>query len=439
VWPSPTAKFGINSPVCEKNDITFTDTSVANYSNIVSWAYNFNDGTTLTRNNASAFTKSYLIGNTYNATLVVTTDSGCVSPVFTKPIFVNHLPVVNFTLPEICLPDGRGTFNNLSTIPDNSESLFTYLWNFGDAANPTPSVIKNPTHQYTALAPTGGYLVKLKITSKDGCIDSLTKPFSNVYPQPQAKFDITPITKAVCIGDTLFFTDKSDGKTSAVNTWKWTFGDNTTSSIQNPYRVYTDTSTYQVQLVILNAQGCISDTAKEVVIVHPYPKLNAGIELFVLEGGTIQIKPSFYATNPSFLWSSVTYPITYLDSINVAHPKSTPPDDITYTVKLTGIGGCAVTDDISIKVLKAPVIPNAFSPNGDNINDTWEIKYLESYPGATIEVYDRGGHLVYNSFNYSKNWNGTINGKPLPIGTYYYIINPKNGRKLMSGSVTILR
>ncbi len=439
VWPSPTAKFGISSPVCEKNDITFTDSSAANYSNIINWAYNFNDGTTLTRNNATAFTKSYLTGNTYNATLVVTTDSGCVSPVFTKPILVNYLPVVNFALPEICLPDGRGTFDNLTTIPDNSEALFTYLWNFGDVADPTPSVLKNPTHQYTALAPTGGYLVKLKVTSKDGCVDSLTKPFSNVYPQPQAKFDIAPITKAVCIGDTLFFTDKSDGKTSAVNTWKWTFGDNTTSSVQNPYRVYTDTNTYQVQLVIFNTQGCISDTAKDVVIVNPYPKLNAGADLFVLEGGTVQIKPSFYATNPSFLWSTVTYPIVYLDSIDIAYPRSTPPDDITYIVKLTGIGGCSVSDDVFIRVLKAPVIPNAFSPNGDNINDTWEIKYLESYPGATIEVYDRGGRLVYNSFNYTKNWDGTIVGKPLPIGTYYYIINPKNGRKLMSGSVTIIR
>lgn len=439
VWPSPTAKFGISSPVCEKNNITITDTSVANYSNIVSWAYNFDDGTTLVRNNATAFTKNYLTGNTYNATLVVTTDSGCVSPVFTKPIVVNYLPRVNFSLPEICLPDGRGTFNNLSTIPDNSEALFTYLWNFDDPADPTPSVLKSPTHQYTALAPTGGYMVKLKVTSKDGCVDSLTKPFSNVYPQPKAKFDITPVTKAVCIGDTLFFTDRSDGKTSAVNTWKWTFGDNTTDATQNSYKKYADTNTYKVQLVIFNTQGCISDTATDYVTVHPYPKLNAGPDLFVLEGGTIQIKPSYYATNPVFLWSTVTYPTTYLDSIDVAYPRSTPPDDITYTVKLTGIGGCAVTDDVFIKVLKAPVIPNAFSPNGDGTNDIWEIKYLESYPGATIEVYDRGGRLVYNSFNYTKNWDGTINGKPLPVGTYYYIINPKNGRKIMSGSVTIIR
>jgi hypothetical protein len=52
------------------------------------------------------------------------------------------LPLVNFSLPEICLPDGRGTFTNSSSIPDNTDALFTYNWNFGDAANTTPSVLK---------------------------------------------------------------------------------------------------------------------------------------------------------------------------------------------------------------------------------------------------------------------------------------------------------
>ncbi|MEI2711601.1 MAG: PKD domain-containing protein [Chitinophagaceae bacterium] len=100
----------------------------------------------------------------------------------------------------MCLPDGRGTFTNSSSIPDNTDALFTYNWNFGDAANTTPSVLKNPTHQYSALAPSGGYLVKLKVTSNNGCVDSLTKPFSNVYPQPKANFKTLPVNGEVCIG-----------------------------------------------------------------------------------------------------------------------------------------------------------------------------------------------------------------------------------------------
>ncbi|MFX8964974.1 gliding motility-associated C-terminal domain-containing protein, partial [Acinetobacter baumannii] len=91
------------------------------------------------------------------------------------------------------------------------------------------------------------------------------------------------------------------------------------------------------------------------------------------------------------------------------------------------------------KVLKEPSIPNAFSPNGDGINDTWIIKYLESYPGATVDVFNRYGQSVFHSEGYSMNWDGTFKGQALPIGTYYYIVDPKNGRKKMQGSVTIIR
>ena len=148
------------------------------------------------------------------------------------------------------------------------------------------------------------------------------------------------------------------------------------------------------------------------------------------------IKPKYiYGTNLKFLWT----PATYLDSIAIATPKSTPIDDITYKLTITGIGGCSVSDTIFIKVLKSPEVPNAFSPNGDGINDTWQIKYLESYPGAIIEVFNRYGQRVFYSEGYDVEWDGNFSGKPLPVGTYYYIVNPKNGRKIVSGSVTIIK
>ena len=85
------------------------------------------------------------------------------------------------------------------------------------------------------------------------------------------------------------------------------------------------------------------------------------------------------------------------------------------------------------------MIPNTFSPNGDGIHDKWEISFLDSYPGATVEIYNRYGQIVFQSTGYKTPWDGTMKGNPLPAGTYYFIINPKNGRKQITGFVDIIR
>ena len=65
-------------------------------------------------------------------------------------------------------------------------------------------------------------------------------------------------------------------------------------------------------------------------------------------------------------------------------------------------------------------IPNAFSPNGDEVNDFWEILGLQNYPGNKLEVYNRLGVKLYETDNYQNDWNGTFNGESLPDGTYFY-------------------
>jgi len=86
------------------------------------------------------------------------------------------------------------------------------------------------------------------------------------------------------------------------------------------------------------------------------------------------------------------------------------------------------------------VVPNTFTPNGDGINDVWNIKLLDEFPQCLVSVFDRYGSLVYQSRGYSKPWDGTRNGQQLPVGTYYYIINPQNpGMEQLAGPITILR
>ena len=430
VWPSPIAKWGISAPDCERNLITFTDSSLANYSKIINWYWDFGDGDTVLHS-AIPFTKTYAAANTYTASLRVMTDSGCRSAYNIQTIRVNFVPVVNFVLPTaICLPDGKGKFTNASTIGDSSQQYYSYLWNFGDANDPSASTLQNPTHQYTALGP---YTVQLKITSKDGCTDSMPQKLSQVYPQPKADFSAV---LTACVNDVIAFTDQSNGITSGVTRWVWDLAEGNTFITQNPSRQFRDSGTFTISLSIYNGQGCVSDTALKEVTVYPYPKLTLGPGRFILQGGVIALIPQYsYGTNLQYLWT----PSTYLNSDTAAHPLASPPEDIQYKLALTGIGNCTIYDSVTITVLKTPMIPNAFSPNGDGINDTWSVRYLSSYPGCTVDVFDRYGQVVFHSIGYPTDWDGRYKGTIVPIGTYYYIINPKNGRPIMSGSVTIIR
>ncbi|TWJ02255.1 gliding motility-associated-like protein [Mucilaginibacter frigoritolerans] len=84
-------------------------------------------------------------------------------------------------------------------------------------------------------------------------------------------------------------------------------------------------------------------------------------------------------------------------------------------------------------------IPNAFTPNNDGINDYWDIKGIENYPNAVVQVFNRYGQKVFESKGYGNPFNGTLGGNNLPVGVYYYIINLKSNCSLLSGSLTLLR
>lgn len=89
--------------------------------------------------------------------------------------------------------------------------------------------------------------------------------------------------------------------------------------------------------------------------------------------------------------------------------------------------------------LSALKLPNAISPNGDGVNDTWKLTGIESYPTANVQIYTRAGQKVFESIGYAMPFNGVYNGTPLAAGTYYYIINLNTGCSLLSGSLTVIR
>ena len=99
------------------------------------------------------------------------------------------------------------------------------------------------------------------------------------------------------------------------------------------------------------------------------------------------------------------------------------------------------SDSIFIRVIENLTVYNVFSPNGDYINDYFEIDNASAFPDMVVKVFNRWGSNVFTSVGYAddQRWDGTFNGKDLPLGTYYYVIIPLPGAEPVSGDVTIIR
>ena len=436
VLEPPVANFSFSAPYCETKDITFTDASNAPVGNLTTWTWNFNDGSPLViRNNNAPFTHAFPAALTYNVELTVTTNNGCNSALKSIPVNVHPLPnpVFSFDNTFYCIPNATVTFNNNSTIADGTENAFTYLWNFGDPASGlnNASVAKSPSHFYQAVGP---YNVNLQVTSGNGCVFDKTIILNSIHPQPKA--DFRTAKPSVCIADNATFIDISNGMDGTVNQWNWDFGDGT-NGITNPANhLYLTADTFSVSLYITNSIGCNSDTLTKPYAVYAYPTIAPMPDRFILEGGTIILEPVVSGQNLSFLWT----PNLYMANNTMERPTVTKPlDDITYKLTVTGIGGCALSRTIFVKLLRFPKIPNTFTPNNDGINDTWRIDYLNTYPNNRVQVFTRAGQMIFESHGYNKPWDGTYKGKPMPLDTYYYIIEPGNGRDPITGYVTIIK
>jgi gliding motility-associated-like protein len=120
---------------------------------------------------------------------------------------------------------------------------------------------------------------------------------------------------------------------------------------------------------------------------------------------------------------------------------SANPEGVGIQVDYTAsaeIDNCIFTDNVTVFILPKITTSNAFSPNGDGINDTWFIGGIDLWPNAQIFIYSRWGNKVFQATNYENNWDGD----DLPAATYYYVIelNPVDfDAEPITGSVTIVR
>lgn len=307
---------------------------------------------------------------------------------------IYDLPTASNISAAICpgskymLPSGRtvsaaGTFRDTVRNKGGCDSLITLLdLSIKPKAYSTLTAAICEGDNYLGYTKTGTYTDIL--TAANGC-DSIRT--LNLTVKKKA---YTTLSTAICRGDTYHGHNKSG--------------------------IYTDTLTA--------ANGCDSLVTTTLTVA---PDFDLGPDKILCFSDSIILRPGLFK---SYLWQDGS-----------TTPFYTVKTGGVYWVKVTDENGCTGADTVAIKEINCSLtkIPNAFTPNGDGINDTWNIDVLQIYPQCTVFIYTRWGQLVFKSDGYTKPWDGRNNGKDLPAGTYYYMIDLKDGSPRVSGYVTVIR
>lgn len=231
---------------------------------------------------------------------------------------------------------------------------------------------------------------------------------------------------SICEGQTYKFTA---GNGSGLYLWQ----DGSTGSS------FTASKAGKYWVKVTDTNGCVSsDTA--LLAVNPLPTVKIessdvtiSNKRFELCNPPVTLNATGYDATSDLLWSTGETSSSIL--------VSSAPQKVW--VHATNSYGCISGDTVRVVVCSAEnklVIPNAITPNGDGQNDTWMIKGIEQFPEVTIEIYDRWGREIFKSDRgYTQPWDGTFHGTPMPMDSYYYIIDVHNGSAAITGNVAVIR
>lgn len=284
------------------------------------------------------------------------------------------------------------------------------------------SSLQNPSIPNITTSKAGKYRVVL--TSAQGCMatDSIIVAI-NPQTTYSAGSDVT-----ICKGGSTML-NASGG---SFYRWKPSQGLSDTT-IANPVASPAVTMAYQV--LITNRYGCIYTDTVMVTVAKPLVA-DAGPDKKTVAGKSTRLNGKITGGQFTYYWS----PTTYLSDATTLTPLVTTKENITYTLHAVSQNGCSGSvDSVTVDVSSDLAVPNTFSPNGDGVNDSWNIPALEAYPGSMTEVFNRYGSEIFRSIGQAKLWDGTINGQPVPVGTYYYKITGSNGNMLKAGWVFLVR
>nr|WP_294793882.1 PKD-like domain-containing protein [uncultured Mucilaginibacter sp.] len=426
----------VNTPICEGNTLVLQTDAVAG----ATYTWTLPDGSSSSTQapvlNINNVTPAH--AGTYSLTVTV---NGCSSEAGTNTVVVNRKPTANAGPDQSQCPTTTVVNLNGDAHGGITGGPISGVWT--TAGTGTFSAINDLQGRYFPSdqdRTNGSVTLTLTSASPDDCtpaVDQMLITFG-LTKIADAGLDQTACLNAnVAVSGTI-----APGKGSAL----WTSSGTGTFDAPNQsaatYRPSAaDFAARSVTLKLTaSAPGACDLPDDEVVITFAPPvtvTADASPVRYVFKGETITLHPTVSDENVTYLWT----PATGLDDATAKNPVVTGGDkDVTYKLVVTTPLGC-VSDTASVLVKVSPrlIAANTFTPNADGINDLWLIPGIEAYPNAVVDIYNRFGKVIYHSIGYTKPWDGTSGGQPVPFGVYYFVIDAKLLDQKITGSITVIR
>lgn len=408
VQPLPLSTFSVvPASACQGEDVTITYTGGSSPLAIYNW--NFDSGIITSGTGQGPYEVHWNTGATYTISLTVS-ENGCTSLVMQQPVTIYAPPDPSFIIApqEIC-----ATKMVQVSYMGNASASAIYNWSFG-----TGSILQGSGEgPYVIQYNSAGQEVVMLTVTDHGCPSSQNDTLQ-VDPVPFASF-----VASDTIGcDSLFvqFTNLSAGATS----YQWNFGDGTSDTASNPAKTY-GIGSYTVWLIVTNSYGCKDTlTIPNYIRVYQTPMAQfsvnpaANVPLF-LKDANFQFSNS--SLNASDFWWDFG-DSTFSAETDPSHQYTSTGN---YTVTLFAYDGSCF-DSVSLSFLMVDYnpsyfIPNAFSPNGDGINDFFNVLGFQ-IQSVQINIFNRWGELIFESSGIDQGWDGTYKGKSVEIGAYVYLV-----------------
>ncbi len=290
-----------------------------------------------------------------------------------------------------------------------------------------PNGFSSTNEDLTGILP-GTYT--LSVTDDHGCIESV--PFTVAY-QLEILADAGTYDP-ICNGNQVFL----DGSNSSgAQSYNWTLLSGLSLSNQVTTNVQASTANSVVILTITNGFCIDRDTLNLDILLLPI--VNAGEDQTTFLGEQVTLGGDPTADDAaSYNW----FPPQLLDDSSHPNPIYVNSGTQTFSVTVVGNNGCIASDDVIITLDPSIEIPDGFTPNGDQVNDVWVLGNRGLFPNLVAQIFSRWGDELFKSApGYPDPWNGEFNNAPLPVGTYYYIIelNDPKFPDAVTGPLTIFR